>query len=227
MPPLKESRKASASQIAYMNKVQGHTPLNTKQRKQVKAIVKGQEETKVYDSQKSLIATEYTGWVQSLTANAVAGTVMSQGVGNTNYIGGRVNPTFLYVGFQIENPATYNLTRVIILQAPGNNPPQISQVLQFTGNVRTPLSPYDWNHRDRFRVLADKRFLINNSITAGNASATYQFKIKGKKMRPINFADASGTIEDNGIYIYAWGDEALISGPAYCQYIARLYFKDA
>lgn len=213
-----------------MRRTKKGAPIRTIVRQETKRVLRRELEVKQYDGAIAQTSADYsgTGWPQSLTASPLAGTVITQGTGNTQYIGGKINPVLMQVDLVWETQSTsYNSVRTVIVQVRGSTAPTAAQLLASVGNIRTPLSPYDINQRSRYTVLYDKRMTINNNNGTGQSARQLNIRIPKRKLRPITFNNASGGNEDGGLFIYLYGDEPGASTPPNALYYSRLYFHDA
>lgn len=150
-----------------------------------------------------------------------------QGGGDQNYIGTQVKPTWITFRGFVEAGDTFDHVRIIVVQWNKGNGDfgDIRDILQFTGNVKAPFSPYNVDQKHRFRVLYDKTLSVQSDTASGRIIAPIHFNIKTKQLKKIVYKDGAGTIETGGIYMYAVSDSAVAPHPLLTG-SGRTYFVD-
>lgn len=194
-------------------------------RQEAKKVVAKEIESKIYDGSTADVGVDYSGTsaVWSMTADPVAGTAMTQGISDYQYLGSKINPTHLTVrGLWTHVATENNMVRVILVQVIVSGTPTLANLLESVGNIRAPLSPYDRTYNDTYRVLADRMYTTNDQ----RPIVPFKIKVPGKKLRFIHFADGSGTVERGAIYLCAISDSAVASHPS-IQFVHRMFYKDA
>jgi len=187
-------------------------------------------ETKTYDrariagdpvdySGTSAVYGLFDGITQSDTQNGVIGNV--------------ITPVGIRVNWRFETGDAINHVRIVLLQFKGasGSAPSVSGFLQSVGNSAAPLSLYDVDYNDQYKILYDK----NYTMVSGDATQYIRgsIKIGAKKLRKIHVSTWSGatppvlaTYETNAIYLYAISDSAAAGHPLLYADM-RAYFKDA
>lgn len=196
-------------------------------RKEVKKALNQEIETKAYDGIVDDVETTFYGTTYSMTYNYNGSSSMVQGITDYGYLGNKIQPFMLQIRWRLANTGTadvsYNMVRILVLQVIGGGTPSPANVLAFDVYDYTPLSPYDRNYRDTYRVLHDKLHIINyDSVEAICGKITIK-----KNMAPITFSDASGTIQTGGIYVVIYSDEDSLDTSPKLSMCHRLYYKDA
>lgn len=187
-------------------------------RQEARRAVRSTVETKFFDtSQSSQAVDNLNGYVVSLTNG------ITQGASELQYIGDRINPMGISIRAQFTRADSTQLFRFIIIQNRGGGIPLITTLLANAGNLTTPLSAYDRDYNDTYRILYDTTISMD-SIRCTTTQRV--FKIPGRKLRLLRFNNNSGQIESGGIYICVVSDSGSVSHPVF-DYRARFYFKDA
>lgn len=187
-------------------------------RYEAKKVVARQIETKIYDTNATAQAIDYTtGVIVSPTANII------RGVGENNYIADAITPVGISFRCQLMRADSTQLIRIIVIQNKAGGVPLLSTLLQSVGNVTTPLSPLDIDYNDTYKVLYD-RLISMDSIRGTTYPLT--IRIPRKKLRLLKFLDTTGGIEKGGIYFCFISDSAIANHPT-LDYRCRFYFKDA
>lgn len=187
-------------------------------RVEAKRVVARAVETKIYDLTSHSNAIDWsTGYVLSVSS------AIARGTGETNYIGDKIAPVGIRCAFQYTRADASNMLRLVVIQNKAGGVPLLNTLLQGTANLSAPLSPYDTNYDNTYRVLYDKVVSMDN---IRNLTSVHIVKIPGKKLRPIVFNDAAGTIEAGGIY-FCWISDSGAAAHPTVDLRMRLYFKDA
>lgn len=200
-----------------------HQIARTETRKALRRSV----ETKMYDGVIDDQETDYAGAVYSMTANNSGASTIVQSITDFGYIGNKIQPFMLMIRLALNNTGTedtsFNKMRILVVQVKGGGVPSAANVLASVGNDRTPLSAYDRNYKDTYRVLYDKMSVLNyDSISC----SIHKIKLKGL-FAPVSFSDTTGTVQANGIYLIIYADEAALASAPSLNAYHRLYYKDA
>lgn len=201
---------------------------NHKRPKNIRAIARAEArktvqktvETKMYDSLHSGSIDYTTGVVYSVWQDPSTPGTIQQGTNDNEYIGQKVQAAHITIKYQLIVADATNLIRLIVLQTKGLFVPTMATVLQNNGTTSTPLSPYNQDNDSKFKVLASRLISLDtyNSVRAGT--------IVLRKFRPTYFANATGGVESNNIYICAISDSGAVSHPT-IQYNIRTRYRDA
>lgn len=196
---------------------------------QAKKVVNRNIESKIYDGNLPLAGdnVDYDGRLFYATEDPQTATNIVQGIGQGQYIGEEIRPTHLSVRWSASNDLAdaTNMVTFVIIQAKGafTSLGSMANILQSTGNVSAPLSPFDVDFDDRFRVLHRKTIALSQ---VGPDNRVFKVNIGYNMFQKIVFNDASGTIEANPIIMGFVTD----SGAAVHPIIKakwRLHYKDA
>lgn len=186
--------------------------------KEAKKAVAQEIETKMIDTNVTAQAIDYNnGYVVSLTNTMIRGTDDKQ------YLGDSIMPVGLKVRFQFTRSDASQLCRIILIQNKAGGIPLLSTLLASTGNLTAPLSPYDNNYQDTYRILKDKLYSMDS---IRNLTTIGEITLNSKQLNKIYFNDAVGTVEKGGIYMCVISDSSISVHPTF-DYRARLYYKDA
>jgi len=133
----------------------------------------------------------------------------------------------------------YNTVRVIVfwwannrLQAAGT--PASSDVLEYTGIVDAPNSPYKYETtlgqsgaRAQVSVILDETFALS-AAGPSNLSASYLLDLNGRAVQYAGVPPAGGqvNIEGDALFLLAISDSLSPPDPNIC-FVARLTFRDA
>lgn len=193
-------------------------------RQEVKKEIKKDLEMKYWDGRiPAGTVTDSNGTVVRIVTDPVAGTTISQGPGDDQYIGTKITPKYLQFNYQVINGDAENLYTVIIFQTIGLFQPvgnAMTNVFQSTGNTSAPLSFPDRQFNDRFRILYRDTFNIQSYVPQ------HTRLVKLKNFRPMKFSDNAGTAENGDIYIGLISDSTATSHPGIIAQW-RLYYVDA
>jgi len=199
-------------------------------RSQALKVVNKNIESKFYDGKLALAGTvvDYNGILLNMFIDVPAGsTTITQGSGQSQYVGEKIRPTHISLRYAASNELAddNNLMTCVILQAKGLFIPgaTMANILDSTGNISAPVSPFDQDYDDRFRVLYRKTF----ALTKLNENCkVFKVNIPYNKLAPIHFNDAAGTVESAGLMIGWISDSSLAVHPTIrAQW--RLFYKDA
>jgi len=126
----------------------------------------------------------------ALAQNLLAG--MEHGLKDQNMIGDKIKPAYIKINYAIKSTSTdnFNLVRLIVVQVIGGGVANIDNVLLSTGNNATPLSPYDPDYRETYRVLYDSVHDVHAYDSfpgSAKCTKTGSIFIPGKKLRQVHF----------------------------------------
>lgn len=189
-------------------------------RRQVKAEVLKQIETKQSYNYSSADAISYSGSAFELFPNA-------QGDTDQTVIGNRITPVYVQVKYGLDLGDTTNVVTLCVIQWKGqvpHDPPLGSDVFSFTGNITAPFSSWDFTEKPNFRVLA----VATHALDTYHPKAIGEFKIPSYKLRPIYYQenDIGNFPKDGGLYLIAISDSGAVTHPA-LQFYANIHYKDA
>lgn len=152
-------------------------------------------------------------------SDVTRGTEVTQRVGNQILL-----KTFeLRLFAQMNSSAVcQNVRAILLVDQMGVNAPAVNDVLDpvFTGSTYTPVAPYYWDYRKRFRVLSDKNLPLNKE---SNASAEYHVK---HTLNVMSQHIGSSTTFKNQIYLLLISNETNIAQLPTFWYTSRLAFTD-
>lgn len=186
---------------------------------EAKKVVSKKIESKVNDRNNDAFNITFNG-----SFFAMAG-LMTQGVGQEQYIGDSIMPTHLRIRWTGEaGSTTNNMLRVIVLQdkAAGGTP-TAATLLESAGTLITPISPFYLGYNETYNILYDEFFVLNAGTDSAKISG--DIRIPGRKLRKISYQDAIGTVTTGGLWLCFFSDG--LASPVYGQFYSRLYYKDA
>lgn len=196
-------------------------------REAYKAIAKSAEHKHADTPTMYLAQPDYNGLSSGVAARYPCFPTVS-GTSDETYVGTVINPTWITFRGNIEaNGDTYNNIRLIVVQWNKGSGVygDVRDIIQYTGVVRAPFSPYNSDQKQKFRVLFDKTYTVNADPGSGRFIVPVHFNISSKKLRKVHYTDGSGTIENGGIYLYAVSDSSNVTPPILSGY-GRTYFMD-
>lgn len=164
----------------------------------------------------------------STTGGAIVISEIAQGVTSQTRIGDSVKIQHIEVRGRVNvNPVAANsLVRVLVFRDLDGSgvPPATSDVLELTGAVSAPLSPYKYRNLQRFSVLYDEIFELQGTVqgTAGIPfiySSAHSGHILYLGTTAASASDGKGTL-----YVLAVSDEAT-NTPSLAFY-SRITFTD-
>lgn len=154
--------------------------------------------------------------------------ITNAGTGWDQFIGDKIKPVGIVIKYTLMvedrvtvDAQTYNHMRVIVVQVKGGGTPTIDNTLFSTGNVATPLSPYEPSYRDTYRVLADKLHLV---IDEERSLITSTIRIPASKLQTLHFT-RTGVLEANGIFLMFVSDSTAGNHPQ-VMYWGTMWYKD-
>lgn len=200
---------------------------HTKQiaRMEAKKVLAKKVESKTYDTQSIAFAVDNIPLtIFDMTAGIVRGTL------ENNYIGDSILPTHLRIKWVVEGVDAFNTLRVIVLQNKAGGVPVGGTLLQLSGTINAPQSPYNTDFNETYKVLYDELFLLSGipGGVGGTMSSviTGDIRILSNKLHKMNFTSPAGVLSVDGIYLVFVSDSLIAPHPI-GRYTSRLYFKDA
>lgn len=195
-------------------------------RTEAKKVFDKKIETKFFDyPRQSLVQVDYSG------TGGVFGLIdgITQGDTENAVTGSSIIPVGIRINYSWTIADATNMCRCILVQFRGASgaSPAVSGILQSVGNLEAPMSTYDSNYNNQYKVLYDRTHMMVNGTTT--------FKVKGtitvgqSKLRKMDLNFSAGTLssyETNALYLFCISDSALATHPA-LSFHSRVYFKDA
>lgn len=186
-----------------------------------------------------------TGYLQLLNA-------MTNGTEQNFRLGDQITMTSLQMRGAITAADTQDLPThvrmIIFMDRQANNaaPSVISSAGAFNGLLAADTlqvatdpwtatySPFSYEQQKRFRVLYDKRYVLNPHVV-GPTTGTYvpyqvKFNVKLKLGKVVKYSDTGNTIADistNSLYVVWLSDVPNAPEQPTVDYWSRIYFKDA
>lgn len=193
-------------------------------RMEAKKVVAKKVESKVYDINNIAFAIDN---VPLTIFDMTAG--MIRGVLDGNYIGDSITPTHLRIRWLVECADAYNSIRVIVIQNKAGGIPIGGTLLQFSGGINAPLSPYNTSFNETYRVLFDEFYSMvsapGGATVTETSVLTGDIRIPSSKLRKITWT-APGVLSTGGIYLIFVSDSVVAAHPP-GRFVSRLYYKDA
>lgn len=211
------------------------TALKKTIRKEAKKVVDREIESKVilYSSPAAGVgwSVDYSGINVQLTDDWNTGVAVPivQGSSNGEYIGLSIEPMYVMMTFVVSGVAAdvSNFLTISLIQAKGYFiPSSTSTASQYnkSGSVDAPLGLMPPEFDKRQRVIKRKTMLLQANQQDENQ--TFNWKIKGKKLSKIFFANGAGSIQRNPLYLSIVSDSSAISHPV-VRCVWKLFYKDA
>lgn len=202
-----------------------NSSLDYKIRSTVKKEIMKTAESKVADRNNTAFNIDYNGSSSIFSLINVA-----RGDGPDEFIGDEITLTKLRLKWAVQAIDQTNLIRCTIIQdVSGGGVPTVGTLYESAGTVNTPLSPFNLNYRNTYKVLYDEFFATAGNTTSGNSTNTSHISgdisIPMWKLRKISFQSSTNTVTAGGIYIVFVSDSSNISTPV-GQYYSRIYYKD-
>lgn len=159
------------------------------------------------------------GITSSFTTALVGGTS-----GKNAYTGLRINPVGMTVHLNIFRASTSDVVRFIVIQCKLGVVPTAAQLLDQTANRFAPLSTYNRDYKNHYRVLKDNVYKLDD---LSNTAMVDKIYIKGKKLKQITFLAAGGVSTGDIIY-YAYGTSAggTVTGTATMLWHTEIVYND-
>jgi len=177
-----------------------------------------QREIKNVDNQISAQTVNYNGFLTSFN-------VVGQGVGNGQRVGDKLTCEGLDMRFQIVNSGTTTtMTRCIVLQDYKDTMSSPSQILDVVGSGLAPLSPYQRENRNNFKVLYDKVFQTD-SVKQGQVVVKWNYRFPKGNQPSQTYDPGAGTLTENSIRVLFISD--LLATLPTVDAILRFYYSDA
>lgn len=198
--------------------------------KEAKKVFDSNVESKMYDGKLQLAGevVDYNGILYNMFTDNPAGTTITQGPGRNQYLGLKIKPYHIELRYAVTNDLadSNNLITCVVLQAKGSFVPggTTANIFESTGNVSAPLSPFDHQFNQRFKVLYRKQ--ISLSGVDGEDVKVFTKNISHKRLSMLGFNDAIGTIQ-SGTLLIGWISDsgAAVHPTVRAQW--RILYKDA
>lgn len=166
-----------------------------------------------------------SGTVQDLLSNLIPGTSSLN-----NHIGNEVLPTSVRIHLSITmGPLAgvgdgTNICRVIIFQWDDSIVPAVNGVLAIG---TSPHSQYLWDNIENLNILSDKMYALKQIVpNTGYDAICDKTYIKGKKVMPVKWNAATGSVQKGGIYALMISDSSVPPAPYFSLY-TQVTFTDA
>lgn len=207
-------------------KTQQEKKMATIARSQALKVVNKNIESKIFDARLPSAGTnvDYNGVLYDAIQDLQAVTTITQGAGQSQYIGEKIRPTHISLRWSVVAADPTNLVTCVLLQAKGSFVPgaTMANILESTGNSSAPLSPFDKDYDDRFRVLYRKTMTVNTY----EPERVYKVNIPYNKLSTITYNDAAGTVEA-GVLMIGWISDSSSSTHPLVRANWRIFYKDA
>lgn len=197
-----------------------HKSLTTKQRKEVRKIVRVDRrlnnETKYFDKAASSSMTDQWTWVQ-----LVLPTPGDADAGDRN--GDKIMPLHMEIRGAISYGDTYDTVRMVIFRVKsGTSSNSYFHYGSSAPNSYSVYSPYTHDKRANIEVLYDRTLAVNSS--GGNAVTIVKDLRLAKKK--IQFFAGTSTYETGGLYLAFCSDSTIAPHPGFI-YNIRTFYDDA
>lgn len=188
---------------------------------QVKSLVNA--EHKYHDTNVGLTTPTSSSIIQVLNS-------LAQGTTDSTRIGDSIKMTSLNVNFDAyhnfnSSSPTQNLRIIIFIWKKPSTAPTLDDILAPSSAASDRyLAPKNYDKRFWSKILYDKTFKLNEG---GSSSAGYKIHLdfsKYKKYAHVQYAAASSSIDNNGLYMLTISGDATLA-PA-LNYFARLKYLD-
>lgn len=201
MPPLGWKKKRygpRASTKAYATKV--IDTLKTKVNRLTAAIDKKRKDNVAAGT------IDYNGAI-----NPVSATI--QGDTFTDRDASEIKVTSLIFRGEWTIPSGNMNMRTIVFQDSSNQgtPPTVADVLNVTGSARAPNSPYVFEQKSRFKILADKRYALSSN---NDKIHPFKISISGDKLAKVHYTGSGSTPLKGAIYLLNISDQTGAALPA-------------
>lgn len=144
------------------------------------------------------------------------------GTNDVGRIGDKCTPTNLSIRFFINGETITGLVRCIVFRWNQFTVPGVDNILQTTGSVYGPTSPYVHDTLSERTILHDQVYTVSNN---GGSELRYVHVAKKLAKKPIEFTLGGTTSAKHQIYVLFISESALISSPTIAMY-SRLNFID-
>lgn len=118
-----------------------------------------------------------------------------------------------------------NVCRVFIYQwfpaLTAGSPPAVNQLLYTTGSALAPMSPYNVDNHQQYKILFDRSVAV--STAEGARLVNFKTKIFPKKSIQYSNATTNGSSK---LFLVTISDDGVSSYPL-CTFVSKLYFIDA
>jgi len=224
-------QRDTASQSMVATKRRRHNDVPSK--KVIKNAILRSLETKVYSTYDATVGGDQF-WSSGQSPNAgIQLFPQVQGDQYYQYVGLRITPTYLKIKWMVQFNNTganiFNNVMIVAIQWKGAPPtigaaPAVTDISQQGGGYISPLAGWDFINRDNLRILR----VTNLTLDQYHPTATGTWKIPTFPVDTIRYINASGDVNDGGVYLYAISDSAYPSTLApFFQYYSQLFYKDA
>jgi hypothetical protein len=178
------------------------------------------------------IETKIAETISGSTAFSASGVIVpiSQISQGTDYINNRIGNSIKLQKIEVRGrvyknaTATQSVMRVVMfrdLDGYGTTP-LIGDVLQNVSGVSAPLTPFDFNNRQRFSILMDELLTLNST---GESSSVFQLDLTHEGHILYLGATAAAASDGKGsLYMLFISDEA-VNTPTF-NFYSRLYYTD-
>jgi hypothetical protein len=158
---------------------------------------------------------------------------LAQGLTSTDRVGDSIKLQHIEIRGKVTcgSAATTSIIRFIAFRDLDGygTAPTAAQVLELTGSVSTPLSPYKFNNNTRFSILFDETFTLqygSDLKAQGTSSTSFYFaEAHGGHVKYLTGAAAPAADGKGSIYILIASDEAT-NVPLVSAYSRILYTDD-
>lgn len=189
----------------------------------VRKEIKKEVESKFYDRVS-------TGSVANTVTVVSPHTSLVRGIGENNYVGSCIKPTWLTVRGQFQKAAdsveVFNQFRFMIIQDKDVTGVPTAATMFQDSTTYPWFSPLNKDFMMSYRVLYDKVFTLRFDAAGNNTPRNVKFKIPGSKLRKLDFTLASGNIQSGSIWFVMISDSSVATHPTFVL-SSRMHFRDA
>lgn len=217
------NKKRSGRRVIKVKQVSSKPPLSKRQLRAVKSTVNKtlnqRVEKKFHDSNNSASTPSYSGAIT--TINDVAA-----GTSDVQRVGDELRMRSLKLRYAITPGDATNMVRAIVFQWFDDTTPTLASILEITGDVLAPLSPYkhdlQYSKPKMFHVLHDKLYTVD---TTTHTQVLGGCDIRRFANRRVHFTEGSSTPDNNRLMLAFISDSAAVNHPS-VSYYARLSYDD-
>lgn len=202
-------------------------PLNVRQKKQVKSLIRNVQELKYHVTNASAVALSSSPALRDISAVAQGDTDQTRD-GDRLQLCGKID-----FHFSLLIADTTNIIRITWFQwKPGTTPAASDIYLNGPSGAIDVYSTYSHDNRQMYRILSDKMYnMVGNAATAQTCNTTTtqivrKQRINLKKVRKMVQYGGGGTDGTNKIYFFVFSDSALVTHPL-ITYSTKLFFRDS
>lgn len=193
---------------------------------QASVISRKKGEAKSYDGIISSTINS-AGSIYNLWANDLAGSAITQGVGEAQYLGDSVTPLYITIRGLFQHADATNALRLIVFQCLGNTVPTVALLMQlgsgtYSGQDYSLLSPVKKNTRRQFMILRDKLYV---SSSESDLVKAFKIKIPMYSLQATEFQNAAGLVGTGGIYLFIQSDSTAVTHPN-VRIVHRITYSD-